>query len=192
MNDQIAGGPKIKLLLSPLDGITEKYRYLNRTAGRIDESCPAERKQVGDACERDGDGMKVHPVHVLGNAFQNVRERLECGLRRRDVLTNRMKEESAGAAGGIQDAHCERRSDRLLKKGKSLQLPRSVAEALSGHLAESTMSKVPHLDGTAAVVGGGDDAGLWQLHSPSVERMKELDAMLATDQLPGFGRLHLL
>src|SRR5260221_14288097 len=113
MNDQIAGGPKIKLLLSPLDGITEKYRYLNRTAGRIDESCPAERKQIGDACGRDGDGVKGHPVHVLGNAFQKVRERVESGLRRRDVLTKCMKEENARAAGGIQDAPCEGGSDRL-------------------------------------------------------------------------------
>src|SRR6185437_13382309 len=114
MNDQITSCPKIKLLLSPLDGIAEKDRYLNRTTGWIDESCPAEREQISDTCERDGDGMKVHPVHVLGDTFQNVRKRLGCGLGRRDVLTNRVKEECAGTAGCVQNAHCERRCDSLV------------------------------------------------------------------------------
>jgi pimeloyl-ACP methyl ester carboxylesterase len=73
-----------------------------------------------------------------------------------------------------------------------MQLPSSVAEALSGHLAEPTTSKAPYMDGTAAVTAGGDDPGLWQIDNPSVERMQELEAMLVADQLPGFGRLHLL
>jgi hypothetical protein len=73
-----------------------------------------------------------------------------------------------------------------------MRLPKSVAEALSEHLGPSTPSKAPHLDGTAVVAAGGDDPGLWQLKNPSVERMQKLETMLAADQLPGFGRLHLL
>jgi len=76
-------------------------------------------------------------------------------------------------------------------KDEPMQLPRSVAGALSGHLAEPTTSKAPHLDGSAAVAAG-DDPGLWQIDKPSAERMRELEALLAADQLPGFARLHLL
>jgi hypothetical protein len=75
---------------------------------------------------------------------------------------------------------------------KPMELSRSVAGALSGHLADPTTSKAPHLDGTAAVPAGSDDPGLWQIDNPSIERMQELERMLAAEQLPGFGRLHLL
>jgi pimeloyl-ACP methyl ester carboxylesterase len=75
---------------------------------------------------------------------------------------------------------------------RPMELPRHVAGALSGHLADPTTSEAPHLDGTAAVAAGSDDPGLWQIDNPSIERMQQLERMLAADQLPGFGRLHLL
>jgi hypothetical protein len=75
---------------------------------------------------------------------------------------------------------------------KPMELPRYVAGARSGHLADATTSKAPHLDGTVAVAAGSDDPGLWQIDSPSIERLQELEGMLSADQLPGFGRLHLL
>ena len=80
---------------------------------------------------------------------------------------------------------------RCLKE-EPMKLPKAMAEALSGHLAEPTTSKAPCLDGTAAIAAGGDDPGLWQIDNPSAERMQELEAMLTADQLAGFGRLHLL
>jgi hypothetical protein len=97
-----------------------------------------------------------------------------------------------GVHGGLSNIEAVYEDAFRCLKDESLQLPTTVAGALSGHLAGSTTSEAPHLDGTAAVAAGGDDAGLWQLHNPSVERMEELDAMLSADRLPGFGRLHLL
>jgi hypothetical protein len=77
-------------------------------------------------------------------------------------------------------------------RGETMQLSTTVAGALSGHLADSTASEAPNLDGTASVASGADDSGLWQIDKPPAERMKQLEDLLAAGQLPEFGRLHLL
>ena len=77
-------------------------------------------------------------------------------------------------------------------KGNAMQLPKTVAAALSGHLAGPTPSEAPNLDGTAAIRSFSDDAGLWNVADPSPSRMTELQSLLAADKLPEFARLHLL
>ena len=74
---------------------------------------------------------------------------------------------------------------RYLKNG-TMQLPDTVAGALSGHLAGPTVSEAPHLDGSAAT----DD--LWAIEEISEARAAELKEMLEADALPNFARLHLL
>jgi len=77
-------------------------------------------------------------------------------------------------------------------RGEAMQLPKTVAGALSGHLAEPVGSEAPNLDGTLAVSTSSDDPGLWQIDNLTAGRMQELQNMLAEDKLPGFGRIHLL
>jgi pimeloyl-ACP methyl ester carboxylesterase len=77
-------------------------------------------------------------------------------------------------------------------KGEPMQLPKTVAGALSGHLAEPTTSEAPYLDGTNQVDAFTDDPGLWQIDNPSAARMQELQELLELDRLPGFARIHLL
>ena len=64
---------------------------------------------------------------------------------------------------------------RCLRK-EPMQLPASVDEALSMHLAAEEASETPHLDATAAAVPFTDDAGLWQLDAPEPERFAALAA----------------
>ncbi|MCG2641718.1 MULTISPECIES: lipase family alpha/beta hydrolase [Bradyrhizobium] len=97
-----------------------------------------------------------------------------------------------GVHGGLTNIEAVYTDVFRCLQNQPMQLPRSVAGALSGHLAEPTVSRAPHLDGTATAAPGGDDPGLWHLQNPTPERMRELEAMLAADGLPGFGRLHLL
>jgi pimeloyl-ACP methyl ester carboxylesterase len=77
-------------------------------------------------------------------------------------------------------------------KGKPMQLPKIVADALSGHLAGPNPSDAPYLDGTAAVSSGSDDPGFWRFDAPSAARLQELQDLLADDRLPEFARIHLL
>ena len=77
-------------------------------------------------------------------------------------------------------------------RDEPMQLPASVAGALSGHLANPTTSEAPNLDGTVPVAGAADDPGLWQIDKPSPERMKQLQDSLEAGQFQEFGRLHLL
>ena len=92
-----------------------------------------------------------------------------------------------GVHGGLTNIEAVYQDVFRCLKNEPMKLSKSVAEALSGHLAEPATSKAPYLDGTAAVAAGGDDPGLWQIDNPSAERMQELEAMLSADQLPGFG-----
>jgi pimeloyl-ACP methyl ester carboxylesterase len=77
-------------------------------------------------------------------------------------------------------------------KGEPMTLPSTLSEALSGHLGDSTQSEAPNLDGTAATQAQDDDPDLWRIDNPSISRMQELEVMLATEKLPGFGCIHLL
>jgi pimeloyl-ACP methyl ester carboxylesterase len=77
-------------------------------------------------------------------------------------------------------------------KAKPMQLPRTVAQALSGHLAGPVASEAPHLDGSASAPAFSNNPGLWNLDGPSPDRMTELENMLEADQLPGFARIRLL
>jgi pimeloyl-ACP methyl ester carboxylesterase len=97
-----------------------------------------------------------------------------------------------GVHGGLTNIEAVYQDVFRCLNEESMKLPKTMAEALSGHLAEATTSKAPYLDGSAAIAAGGDDPGLWQIDNPSAERMQELEAMLRADQLAGFGRLHLL
>lgn len=78
-------------------------------------------------------------------------------------------------------------------RGKSMQLlKKTVDDALSGHLAATTASEAPNLDGTAGSSSSPRDPGLWEIERPPAARLAELQALLADDKLPGFGHLHLL
>jgi pimeloyl-ACP methyl ester carboxylesterase len=121
---------------------------------------------------REGDGR----VPLASAQLENVGEtRYVCGVH-----------------GGLTNIEAVYQDVFSSLRGEAMKLPQSVAQALSGHLAEPIISKAPYLDGTAAVAAGDDDPGLWQIDNLSAERVQQLEAMLAADQLPGFGRLHLL
>jgi pimeloyl-ACP methyl ester carboxylesterase len=77
-------------------------------------------------------------------------------------------------------------------KGEAMQLPKTPAGALSGHLAAPAASAAPHLDGTAAVAAFSDDPGLWQPSPPSDARILELEEMLSREEIPDFARVRLL
>lgn len=74
-----------------------------------------------------------------------------------------------------------------------MQLPSTVYEALSGHLAaEESESETPHLDGTAGVTPFTDDPGLWDLTPPNPAHLDALQAKLEAGQLPEFTRVRIL
>jgi pimeloyl-ACP methyl ester carboxylesterase len=97
-----------------------------------------------------------------------------------------------GVHGGLTNIPAVYQDVFRYLKGKTMQLPNTVAGAVSGHLAGPTTSEAPHLDGSAAAPARPGNPGLWNLDEPSADRIKELQAMLEADQLPGFARLHLL
>jgi pimeloyl-ACP methyl ester carboxylesterase len=125
---------------------------------------------VLDNPHRDGDGR----VPLASALFENVGE----------------TRYAYGMHGGLPNIEAVYEDVFRWLKDEPLRLSKTVAGARSSHLAEATVSEAPQLDGTIAVAG--DDPGFLDLQGPSVERMNELDAMLAADQLPNFGRLHLL
>jgi hypothetical protein len=77
-------------------------------------------------------------------------------------------------------------------RGEPMQLPKTLAGALSTHLGGDTASVAPNLDGTAAAATAGDDPGLWQLDDLQPSRIAELKELLESDKLPAFGRLRLM
>jgi pimeloyl-ACP methyl ester carboxylesterase len=98
----------------------------------------------------------------------------------------------SGVHGGLTNIPAVYQDVFRCLKSEAMQLPRTVAGALSGHLAGPVTSEAPNLDGTLAASVASDDSGLWQLDNPSAARMRELQKMLTDDNLPGFGRIHLL
>lgn len=97
-----------------------------------------------------------------------------------------------GVHGGLTNIPAVYQDVFRCLKGEAMQLPRTVAGALSGHLAGPVPSEAPNLDGTLAASAASDDPGLWQVDNPPAARMQELQKMLADDKLPGFGRIHIL
>lgn len=65
-----------------------------------------------------------------------------------------------GVHGGLTNIEAVYEDVFRCLKDDPMQLPKSVAGALSGHLADPTTSKAPHLDGTAVLAAGSDDPGL--------------------------------
>ena len=87
--------------------------------------------RVLDNPHREGDGR----VPLASALFENVGDtRYVCGVH-----------------GGLSNIEAVYEDVFRCLKDEPLQLPKNVAGALSGHLAVSTPSKAPHLDGTAAV-----------------------------------------
>jgi pimeloyl-ACP methyl ester carboxylesterase len=84
--------------------------------------------------------------------------------------------------------------------GKAMELPTTVGGALEQHLGPQSESEAPDLDGTSiaglSTTGSpsqqSDDPGLWLVDQVSTERLEELNAMLAANKLPAFGRLSIL
>ncbi|MGJ4890275.1 lipase family alpha/beta hydrolase [Bradyrhizobium sp. HKCCYLRH3099] len=97
-----------------------------------------------------------------------------------------------GVHGGLTNIEAVYSDVFRCLKDLPLQLPSTVADALSSHLAGPSTSSAPHLDGTHIVESGSEEEGIWNLTPPSTDRMDELDSMLAVGQLPDFARLHLL
>jgi pimeloyl-ACP methyl ester carboxylesterase len=74
---------------------------------------------------------------------------------------------------------------------ESMNLPETVEEALSQHLAPETESEAPHLDGTAIKISA-DDPGYWDLTEPDQTQLDELQSKLEHDHLPEFARVRML
>jgi len=128
--------------------------------------------RVADDPHRDGDGR----VPLASAMLENIK-----GIRY-----------VYGVHGGLPNIPEVYRDVFSFLRGQPLKLPNTVAGALSGHLAGPVVSAAPALDGSAAATAFSDDPGLWDLQHPSPQRMSELEALLATDKLPEFGRIHLL
>lgn len=78
-------------------------------------------------------------------------------------------------------------------KGEPMQLPTTVAEALSNHLGETqAQSEAPHLDNSSLQSNAPDESGLWGVDKVTPERIEELEKLLAAESLPEFGRLRIL
>ena len=76
---------------------------------------------------------------------------------------------------------------------QSLQLPSTVDEALSQHLAvEEGESKAPHLDGSLQSGTLPDDPGFWGLEDTESALLEELKSKLEAELLPEFTRVRLL
>ena len=80
-----------------------------------------------------------------------------------------------GVHGGLTNIPAVYRDVFRYLKNESLQLPDTVAGAVSGHLGGSTASEAPHLDGSALVPSASGDPGLWDVKTPSDERIAELE-----------------
>ena len=73
-------------------------------------------------------------------------------------------------------------------KGEPMQLPTTVAEALSNHLG----SEAPHLDNSSLQSNAPNGSGLWGVDKVTPERIEELEKLLAAESLPEFGKLRIL
>jgi pimeloyl-ACP methyl ester carboxylesterase len=97
-----------------------------------------------------------------------------------------------GVHGGLTNIKAVYEDIFRCLRDEAMTLPKTVVGALSGHLAEPTLSDAPNLDGTSVTGVLPDDPGFWKLKDPSSAQMEELQELLAADKLPGFGRIHLL
>jgi pimeloyl-ACP methyl ester carboxylesterase len=97
-----------------------------------------------------------------------------------------------GVHGGLPNIPAVYEDVMRCLKGKTMELPKTPADALSGHLAAPNQSEAPYLDGTPALPASSDDPGLWRFDAPPAARIQELQDLLADDRLPEFARLHLL
>lgn len=70
--------------------------------------------------------------------------------------------------------------------GAPPELPDTPAQALTMHLAPSTTSEAPHLDGTARADKFGDDPGFLNLDEPDAVTLRRYVDQLDTGTLPGF------
>jgi hypothetical protein len=77
-------------------------------------------------------------------------------------------------------------------RDERMQLPGTVDEALSVHLAAEETSETPHLDATAMADPFTDDPGLWRLDPPEPDRLAALSEQLEEGRLPEFTRVRLL
>jgi hypothetical protein len=64
VDDEVAGGPEVQLLLAPLQRIPEKDRHVDSPALGVHEPRAADRQQVGYPRKRDGDGMEIRAEHI--------------------------------------------------------------------------------------------------------------------------------
>jgi pimeloyl-ACP methyl ester carboxylesterase len=80
----------------------------------------------------------------------------------------------------------------LWLKDQPLKLPSTARGALSAHMALSSRSEVPHLDGSAQSAQFSDDPGWLDLAEVPTERLEEYQEALKQGGLQEFSRVRLL
>ena len=95
-----------------------------------------------------------------------------------------------GVHGGLTNLPPVMRAVLDFVADRPVDLPRTAADALGGHLAPSALPVAPNLDGTTAAAESDD--GLWSDAPLTDARRDELVAMLDRGELPDFRAVKLL